>query len=207
MKNIIIAGSSRAGKTTLARKINDELNCFVISLDKLVAIFSGAYPQLEIRLNWNRQKTTDNLAPFLAHFLGMNSSSRSTIQGINLNSHVIKENRFVLEGAYFNFDKIESILKEYDIKSLEEEFTLIGLVQNQKKADDFYNDFVKHDTENDWTYNLCDDELQEISKEAVTFSRSMTCHLEKHGFTIYDTSIDREKVFDKIIEDIKEKSI
>jgi len=58
MKNIIIAGPSRAGKTTLARKINEELNYFVISLDKLVATFSGAYPQLDIRLAWDRENTT-----------------------------------------------------------------------------------------------------------------------------------------------------
>lgn len=45
MKNIIIAGPSRAGKSTLARKIKDELNYFVISLDKLVATFGEAYPQ------------------------------------------------------------------------------------------------------------------------------------------------------------------
>ena len=49
MKNIIIAGPSRAGKTTLARKINEELNYFVISVDKLVATFQGAYPQLNIK--------------------------------------------------------------------------------------------------------------------------------------------------------------
>ena len=45
LKNIIIAGPSRAGKSTLARKIKDELNYFVISLDKLVATFGEAYPQ------------------------------------------------------------------------------------------------------------------------------------------------------------------
>ena len=52
VKNIIIAGPSRAGKSTLARKINEELNYFVISVDKLVAVFQGAYPQLNIKLNW-----------------------------------------------------------------------------------------------------------------------------------------------------------
>ncbi|MDR2688035.1 MAG: ATP-binding protein, partial [Oscillospiraceae bacterium] len=70
-KNIITAGPSRAGKSTLAKKINEELDCFVISLDKLVAAFQGAYPQLNIKLNWDREKTTDNLAPFLGHFLGL----------------------------------------------------------------------------------------------------------------------------------------
>jgi len=75
LKNIIIAGASRTGKSTLARKINDELNYFVITLDKLVAVFQEAYPQLDIRLNWNREKTTENIAPFLGHFLGMFSSA------------------------------------------------------------------------------------------------------------------------------------
>ena len=42
MKNIIIVGSSRAGKTTLAKRLNEELGCFVISLDKLVATFARA---------------------------------------------------------------------------------------------------------------------------------------------------------------------
>ena len=75
LKNIIIAGASRSGKSTLARKINEELGYFVISIDKLVATFQEAYPQLNIKLNWNREKTTDNIAPFLGHFLGMFSSA------------------------------------------------------------------------------------------------------------------------------------
>jgi adenylate kinase family enzyme len=31
MKNIIIAGASRTGKTTLATRLNEELNYFVVS--------------------------------------------------------------------------------------------------------------------------------------------------------------------------------
>ncbi len=96
MKNIIIAGSSRAGKSTLARKINEELNYFIISVDKLVATFQGAYPQLNIKLNWNRRKTTDNLAPFLGHFLGAFSSSHGIAYELHLRAHAVKGNRFVL---------------------------------------------------------------------------------------------------------------
>ena len=50
LKNIIIVGPSRAGKTTLAKRINEELNYFVISLDKLVAVFGRAYPELDLSL-------------------------------------------------------------------------------------------------------------------------------------------------------------
>lgn len=203
LKNIIIAGPSRAGKTTLAKIISRESNSFVISLDKLVATFQGAYPQLDIRLNWDRDKTSENLAPFLGNFLGMFSSSNGIVNELNLNVHAIKENRFVLEGAYFDFERISNVIKQYGIEELKDNFILIGLVQNEKNADDFFNDFRKYDTPDEWTYNLDDNELNEISHEAVSYSKSMTNDLIKFGFTIYDTSKNREQVFNKILEDIK----
>ena len=204
MKNIIIVGPSRAGKTTLAKKINEELNYFVISIDKLVSTFEGAYPQLEIKLNWNREKTTDNLAPFIGHFLGAFSSGHGVAYELNLRAHAVKGNKFVLEGVYFNFEKISSILKMYGIEELKDNFLLIGLVQNNKTADEFVRDFKKYDTADDWTYGLTDDELREYAiQDAIPFSRSMTDHLVKYGFTVYDTSSEREQVLDKIVEDIR----
>ena len=134
MKNIIIAGPSRAGKSTLARKINEELNYFVISLDKLVATFQGAYPQLDIRLNWDRKKTTDNLAPFIGHFLGAFSTSHGVAYELNLQAHAIAGNRFVLEGGYFDFDKISPILKMYDIKELKDNFFSYRVGAKQKNG-------------------------------------------------------------------------
>ncbi|MDD5701101.1 MAG: hypothetical protein PHU23_03535 [Dehalococcoidales bacterium] len=203
MKNIIIAGPSRAGKSTLARKINEELNFFVISVDKLVAVFQEAYPQLNIRLNWNREKTAENIAPFLGHYLGMFSSADGC--GLLPYSHgAVKGNRFVLEGGYFNFEKILPILKMYEIEELKSNFLLIGLVQNKKTVDEFISDFKKYDTENDWTNNFNDDDLREISEDAISFSRSMSDYLVKYGFTMYDTSKEREQVLDQIVEDIKE---
>lgn len=204
MKNIIIAGPSRAGKSTLARKMNEELGCFVISVDKLVAVLHGAYPQLGIKLNWHREKTTHNLAPFLGHFLGAFSSDQGVVNELNLRAHAVKGNRFVLEGAYFNFEKILPILKTYGVESLKDNFLLIGLVQNKKTAEDFANDFKKYDTEDDWTYGFDDDELRTYAnQDAIPFSRTMTDHLLEYGFTIYDTSVERESVFDQIVEEIK----
>lgn len=161
---------------------------------------------MDIRLNWNRQKATDNIAPFLGHFLGTFSSEQGVARELNLRAHVVKGNKFVLEGAYLNFDKILPILKTYGIEELQDYFTLIGLVQNKKTADDFVNDFKKYDTEDDWTYGFNDEELRAYaSKDAIPSSQSMTDHLMKYGFTIYDTSVEREHVLNQIIKDIKFK--
>jgi len=204
MKNIIIVGASRTGKTTLATRLNEELNYFVVSLDKIVATFGRAYPQLDIRLHWDFEKMKDNLAPFLGHFLGVFSDSRHVEDDQNFRARTIKGNRFVLEGTCFNFDIISSVLNMYGIEELNEHFILIGLVQNKKTADDFVRDFKKYDTEDDWTYEWSDEELREYAvSRAVPFNREMTGHLVKYGFTVYDTSIDRDQVLAQIIYDIK----
>jgi len=202
LKNIIIAGTGRAGKSTLARKINEELNYFVVNNDKLIAAFGEAYPQLDIRIGWDRDKTTENIAPFLGHFLGMFSSADG--RGLFPYTHgSLKENRFILEGAHFDFEKISSILKMYGIEELKDNFLLIGLVTNEKTVDEIVGDMRKYDTEYDWTYNCNDDELREIAEDAISFSRYMSGYLVRYGFTIYDTSKERERVLDKIAEDIK----
>jgi len=204
MKNIIIAGPSRAGKSTLAKRLNEEMNYFIVGVDKLVAAFGRAYPNLDIRLNWDRDMTTNNIAPFLGHFLGVFSSDNNFEDGLNLRGSSIKGNRFVLEGGYFNFEKILPILKMYRIEELKDSFILIGLVQNNKTVDDFVNDFKKYDTEDDWTYGFDEDELREyVIQDLMPFNRVMTEHLMKYGFTIYDTSVKREKVLSTIIDDIK----
>lgn len=202
MKNIIISGPSRVGKSTLARKLGEALPCFVISIDKLVAAFQGAYPHLDIRLNWDRAKTTDNLAPFLGHFLGMFSSADG--RGLLPYSHgAVSGNRFVLEGGYVNFDRTTPILKTYGIRALKDSFHLIGLVQNRKTVDELVSDMKKYDTREDWTYGFTQDELRDVAQDAISFGRSMSDHLARHGFTLYDTSAEREQVLDSIVDDIK----
>jgi hypothetical protein len=119
----------------------------------------------------------------------------------------VKENRFVLERAYFNFEKISSILKTYGIEKLQNNFLLIGLVQNKKTVDEFISDFKKYDTADDWTYGFSDDDLREISLDQLSFSQYMFKNLTKYGFTIYDTSTEREQVLNQIVNDIKLKLI
>ena len=208
MKNIIIVGPSRAGKSTLSKRISEELDYFVISIDKLVATFGRAYPQLDVRLNWNRAKTIENIAPFLGHFLGVFSTDHhSFADNQNLRTPAIEGNRFVLEGAYFDFEQIALILKQYGIEEMKDNFVLIGLVQNNKTAEEFAADLETYDTEDDWTYGFNHEDRIWVAQDKLAYSRSMTADLEKYGFTIYDTSAERELVFDKIIADIKSKLV
>jgi len=202
MKNIIIAGTGRAGKSTLARKLKEELNCFVINNDKLVAIFGEAYPQLDIRIG-NGQKSIENIAPFIGHFLGMFSAPDGC--GLFPYTHgALGENRFVLEGWSFDFEQIVPILKMYGIEELQDKFLLIGLVQNEKTVHELVSDMKKYDAKHDWTYGLDDDSLRKIAEDNISYSRFASEYLPEYGFAIYDTSTEREQVLDQIVEDVKQ---
>ncbi len=173
-----------------------------------MTVFDRAYPQLNIRIAWDYDKATANIAPFLGHFLGIFSSNHGMADDLNLRKHAVKGNRFVLEGGHFDFEKIMPILKMYGIEELKDNFILIGLVQNKKTVDEFFNDFRKYDTEDEWTDSFNDNELRElISQDFIPSNQFMADHLMKYGFTIYDTSRERERVFDKIAEDIKSKLV
>ena len=205
MKNIIIAGPGRNGKTTLARKINEEFGHFVINLDKLMTVFGRAYPQLNIRIAWDYEKATANVAPFLGHFLGAFSSDHGFADDLNLRKHAVPGNKFVLEGGHFDFDAISSVFQQYDIGELKDNFTLIGLLQREKTADEFFTDIRKYDTEDEWTYSFDDEELMAFCKNLASWNQDLYGYYMKYGFTIYDTSGDREQVFEQIISDIKSK--
>lgn len=204
MKNIIIAGTGRAGKSTLARKIREKLNYFVINNDKLVATFGEAYPQLNVRIG-NGEETRKNFAPFLGHFLGMFSS----LDGHGLFPYTqgsLRENYFVIEGWSFDLEQIMSILKLYGVEKLNDRFILIGLVQNHKTVDELVNDMKMYDTKDDWTHGFDDDDLKKIAEDNISFSKYSTEYLPKFGFSLYDTSMKRESIFNEIINDIKKQS-
>ncbi len=94
-------------------------------------------------------------------------------------------------------------LKQYGIDDWKDYFLPIGLVQNKKTVTEFVRDLKQYDTQDDWTYHVSDHDLRDISEDALLFSQSMTTHLVKYGFTIYDTSLNREQVLNQIVADIK----
>ena len=95
------------------------------------------------------------------------------------------------------------ILKKYGIEDLRDNFVLIGLLLKNKTVDELVRDIRKYDSKHDWTYGLTDNELLKLAEENISYSRHVSDYLVKYGFTLYDTSIEREQVFKRIISDIK----
>jgi len=190
VKNIILFGAGRAGKSTLARKLNEELNYFVLSVDKFVGTLGRAYPQLGI--DYDSEDKPARLAPFIGHFLGMLSGGWQNIGG----------NKFVLEG-YFDFEKIVPIWNKYEVEDFTKHFLLIGLIYPNQTSERLFNDIRKHDKDDDWTKQLSDDELRSHVISSIEYSRNFRENFKQYNPIIYDVSNNREQILDTALRDIK----
>ena len=191
-KNILIVGPGRVGKTTLAKMLNEELKYSIVWTDEIILAFERVYPQLEINHSNFYGKTASNFAPFIAHYLGAMSYRSTFKNGI----------KFVVEGAYFDFEKVMPEMERMEFK---DEFMFIGLVYNNKSIEELFSDIKKYDTEEDWTYNCSDEELKEHCKICIESSRFFFDKFKEHNFLIYDVSTEREKTLSKIVDDIKKQ--
>jgi len=190
MKNILILGPSRAGKTTLTKKLNEELNYSIVSFDSIINAFEHSFPQLGICSGDGAENTAVNLADFLIYYFRVLSYRSEEKNGV----------KFAAEGGYFDFEKIMLAMKNYEMIN---DFLFIGLVYNNLTPDKLFSDIRKNDTEGDWSYNCDDDTLKMCSNIFVEDSRQMTEQFKEHNFMIYDVSEEREQILNKIVKDIK----
>jgi adenylate kinase family enzyme len=176
MNNILIVGSPRVGKTTLAKKISKELGLIYISLDN---IFSS----IEELKCWPYKKYDDakkislELSDFLISF----------INGLD------KDNNYVIEGAYIDIENIYS--KINDIK-------IIGLTYNELDKNSLFNRIKKYD-KNEWINKFSDDVILEKSDCFIKRNNYYNNCFKKLKITSYDLSNDYHKVIDKIINELK----
>ena len=194
-KNVIVLGTGRVGKTTLAKKLNEELNYSVIGTDDIISAFKRSLPQLGINSSYDSGATVDNLTPFLAHFIG----------GLAYRSTCHNGTHFVIEGSgsHFDLEKMMPILDMYD--EWKDNCLLIGLIYPSVTPKEIFDAIREHDVENDWTYNLNDEELKTHVVGNMEYSRNFREKFQKFGLVIYEVSQNREEAMNEIINDIKNK--
>jgi len=196
MKNILIFGTSRTGKTSLAKRLKSEFQLNVVNEDNLIYAFERALPQLEIKGDENYVQTAINVTPFIAHYLCLLAQHANQKTG----------SKFVVDATFFVFDTGIHLMKETLQKmgglKLLDEFIFISL-DNTKTSEELFDDVRKYDTPEDWTYNLSDDELRRHCDENVGVDLAFYEKWRALEFLRYDVANGREKVFDKIVEDLR----
>ena len=190
-KNILIIGAPRCGKSSLAKKLNKEKGLSIVSIDDIVSGFH-AYPELSIHHDGNYVETAKNLAPFLTNYLVELSEGSLFYDGV----------KFVIEGTHVDFEKIIPFLQSEKYK---EKYEIIGLTCNDITTEELYENIKKYDTEDDWTYWCDDEDLKNNTKYFIERNEFFNKQFKKYNIKTYDTSHDRENVFNKVIHDLYDR--
>lgn len=184
MKNIIIGGVVRSGKSTLSARLVKEFNYSLFESDSVVHAFNEVFPELGIT-HKKPELTRENYKPFLHVLLNGNLKS--------LKYHNIVT---VFPGSQFlprhlaDYDKINNHI-------------VIFLGTNAPSAEELKNEIRKHDSDGDWTRKVDDEWLISHCEKVIKESIDLKEECEKYGFYYFDTTFNRESVFEEIVKLIK----
>ena len=183
MKNILIVGPARAGKTTLSRVLNKKYGYSIVNLDNIVGALGKSYPILDIKQSGDDEKTSQILGPFISNYLNELSSGANFYNGCN----------YVIEGTHVDFEKVIPNLNT-------KKYVVLGLTYNKITPQMLYDNMKKYDTEDDWTYWCRDDELRANAEYFVERNKIFDKKFKQFKIKTFDVSDNRERAFDDILK-------
>lgn len=183
MKNIIILGEPRSGKSTLANMIIDKFNYQVIHVDAVRDTFKEIYPEL-------------NIAPDIA----INNKKFQLFIQEYLNRNTKQEERnkygYVVEGCETSVDDCNRLFNT-------DENIIYYLAPDDITPEEFFNNIRANDTEKDWTFKLSDEELMQKVKNMITKGKKIKEECKKYNIKFVDTSHNRKEKLNTILKNIE----
>lgn len=188
MKNVLIMGIGRAGKTTLSKMIKDKYNSYnLIHSDSLKWAMIRAKNQEEYyRKNVNIQKEFEHGEYFQRTLLELYNS---------LVRKDTKEYGYILESGQLEPKVVKEMI---DFNST----VVLCLGLGNLTPEDMINQCMIYDTEESWTYRLSKEYLLEHAQDWYKCNEMLKVECPKYGIRYLDTSKDREKVLNEILDNL-----
>ncbi len=180
MKNLIILGKPRSGKTTLAEQINKQYNMGIISTDCLRSAFFRFFPENGIGLGV--PTSDEKLTPWLMDFVNI-QSSRSL--------------KYVIEGCECS---PRMVFKHVD----HEKFKIVCLGYPTLTLDELFEAVRANDTDMDWSKKRTDEELRNEIVHYIGGSKQWQKDCEELGILFIDTGTDRQLKKDEFVNNLEE---
>ena len=185
MKNIIILGSARSGKTTLAEKLHEKYHYSIISIDSFVTALHTTFPDLGISHS-NTEKKFKILPQFVYSYM----------QKI-MNEY--PNQKFVLEGWHVYPKDIVKLFRNND------DIEIICLGYTRIEIEKAFRELRNREEENSYTKKMTDESVKELLKQHKKYSIMLKQQCQKENVVFFDTSTKREKVLDDIVEYLTQK--
>ena len=185
MKNIMILGTCRTGKTTFSKMLQNELkNYQIIEVDSIISALQSTFSGIQI--GFIHDCLEDNkLAQFISILLDKNKHRLGNEYGYIINSDSIMP---------------VDLIKYFDLSN-----TIIYYVVNSNLTiEQIFNKCRYYDDENQWTSKRTDDNLLNHIKKAKEFENQIIDQCKKYNIKFIDTSNNREATFEKLLVKIKE---
>lgn len=184
MKNIIILGASRAGKSTLAKSIAKKYwNYMVIDTDSVRDAFQRALPQNQIN-QYGGEGIKEDFPRFIQQLLYWESYNN-------------QEYNYIIDSADISPKKS---IELFDFKSN----IVLFLGFPKATTEEILKNCRTYDKENSWSKMLNDVELIPYIEKAIEMSKKIQKECNEYGFKFFDTSYDRERVLNEALLYIEE---
>ena len=167
----LVSGTSRSGKTLIARRILAEKQIPYLSLDWLMMGFNDGIPEYGIHhLLWPNE-IAEKMWPFLRGMIDC-----MLVDGMD----------YVIEGEAMLPQLVADLVEKHP-----DEIRVVFVGYTEIKAENKVALVKQHvDRENDWLIKESDDYIRDHIKNMITYSKMIKKGCEKHGLSYFDTSKD-----------------
>ena len=189
MKNILIMGIGRAGKTTLSQMLKDKYNSYnLIHSDSLKwAMIRAEDKEKYYRINVEKQKEFEHSKYFQKTLLDF------------FNSLILKDKNHY--GYIFESGQLEpkTVKEMIDFENT----IVVCLGLGKLNIDEMIELCIEHDIEKDWTFRLPREYLKKHAIDWYSANEMLKKECPEYGIKYYDTSENREQVLDEIMDEIE----
>ena len=185
MKNVIIVGASRSGKSTVAKKVAEMSKMSYIPFDSIVSTIENLYPEIGIKHLDDNSIMSKKIASLLQELI-------AHLEYENIN-YVIDLYQIYPKDLVKIIDPTKHLVVYFGYPNLSAEEKLI---------------FVKeHARAKDWTKEVSNEEMIRILNLFITENQAMNIECLEVGYRFFDTGNDFEKTIELAIEFISNEII
>jgi len=167
-RSLVIGGTTRAGKSTLARRLTSEFGLPRISGDSLVFAFGTAFPSLNINHEQPQPVTAANMASFVAEYW-----SRLLAEG---------------DSPGFIYDSFHLLPSCLPLDKLREKLDFVFLGYPRIEVEDMLVRLRSQKEEKGWTSRLTNDQLRPELADMIAISQRLESECQEHNLPFFDVS-------------------